>query len=106
LTILFPELLIQPTLQAPKSPDELNESLKQWFYHVFTESNDQTFKVSYACIDVRDVAAAHVMALRTEAAGGERLIISEGMHDAPPSPVCTILNLFHEIRRANLARNA
>jgi len=52
--------------------------LKFWFYNVFTNSGDQSFKVSYACIDVRDVAVAHVTALRREAAGGERLIISEG----------------------------
>ena len=76
--------------------------MKQWF---FTESNDQNFKITYACIDIRDVAVAHVMALRKEAAGSERLIHSEGMHDPPPSPVCIILDPCHKIRHANLARH-
>jgi len=82
LTISPPQI-IKPTLHALDSPDELNASLKFWFYNVFTNQGDPSFKVSYACIDVRDVAAAHVTALRREAAGGERIIVSAGVCTTP-----------------------
>jgi nucleoside-diphosphate-sugar epimerase len=34
-----------------------------------------------AWVDVRDIARAHVLAARSESAGGERIIVSGGSHN-------------------------
>ena len=48
------------------------------YKNVFTDQPDDVLQGTYGYIHVRDIAAAHVAALRTEAAGGERIIILEG----------------------------
>ena len=50
-----------------------------FFYDkVFADQPDDALQETHAFIHVRDVAAAHVAALRKEAAGGQRIIIAEG----------------------------
>jgi len=52
------------------------------FYdNVFADKPDDTLQETHAFIHVRDIAAAHVVALRKEAAGGERIIVAEGTFD-------------------------
>jgi len=45
---------------------------------VFREKGDKVLMTTYGYVQVQDAAAARVMALQKEAAGGERIIISEG----------------------------
>ena len=48
------------------------------YKNVFTDQPDDVLQGTYGYIHVHDVAAAHVAALKNEAAGGERIIVSEG----------------------------
>ena len=48
------------------------------YNNVFTDKPDDDLQTTYGYIHVHDIAAAHVAALRNKAAGGERIIISEG----------------------------
>jgi nucleoside-diphosphate-sugar epimerase len=50
--------------------------MTSFYDNVFTDKPD--VYVLDAFIHVQDAAAAHVAALKKEAAGGERIIISEG----------------------------
>ena len=52
--------------------------MKVFYTNLVTEKLDDVLQTSYGYIHVRDVALAHVAALRNEAAGGERIIIAEG----------------------------
>ena len=45
---------------------------------MLTVQPDDVLQGTYGYVHVHDVAAAHVAALKNEAAGGERIIISEG----------------------------
>jgi len=48
------------------------------YQNMLTDQPDDVLQGTYSYIHVHDIAAAHVAALRNEAAGGERIIISEG----------------------------
>jgi nucleoside-diphosphate-sugar epimerase len=61
-----------------KTPADLNLSMAVVYKNMFTDQPDDVLQGTYGYIHVRDIAAAHVAALRNEAAGGERIIISEG----------------------------
>ena len=48
------------------------------YKNMLTDQPDDVLQGTYGYIHVHDVAAAHVAALKNEAAGGERIIVSEG----------------------------
>jgi nucleoside-diphosphate-sugar epimerase len=59
----------------------LNSSLVHFWVNVISTDTSKTKEgLSFAAswVDVRDVAQGHVLALQKEAAGGERIILSEG----------------------------
>ncbi|KAF8953555.1 hypothetical protein BDZ97DRAFT_1929563 [Flammula alnicola] len=78
LVALCPPLILGPPLQEVKMPAHLNDSLAMWFNMVFTEMPDSVLKDTHGYVHVKDVAAAHVLALNLEDAAGERMIISSG----------------------------
>ncbi|KAH9487447.1 Putative uncharacterized oxidoreductase [Psilocybe cubensis] len=65
-------------LQRVDTPENLNSSLEMWWKHIALEQPDDVLKGTYGYIDVRDVAAAHVVSLQKDAAGGERIIVANG----------------------------
>ncbi|KAF4621469.1 hypothetical protein D9613_001222 [Agrocybe pediades] len=78
LVTIQPPFVIGPPLQEVKAPSELNVSLDTFFKNMCTERPEDVLKGSYGYVHVEDVAKAHVDSLKTEAAGGQRLIISSG----------------------------
>ncbi|KAF8956235.1 D-lactaldehyde dehydrogenase [Flammula alnicola] len=78
LVALNPPLVLGPPLQEVKTPAHLNVSLDIWFNMVFTEKPDAVLKSTHGYVHVKDIAAAHVIALEKEAAGGERIIVASG----------------------------
>ncbi|KAK7013736.1 D-lactaldehyde dehydrogenase [Favolaschia claudopus] len=73
LTVLNPPLILGPILHEVSSPSLLNTSALQ-MYNTYTTPD---FVAGGGCwVDVRDIALAHVLAVKKEAAGGERIIIS------------------------------
>ncbi|KAF8886264.1 D-lactaldehyde dehydrogenase [Gymnopilus junonius] len=79
LVVINPPLVVGPTLLDVKTPKDLNFSLIIWWTAVSKGIANDAFKASYAYIDVRDVASAHVLALSKEEAAGERIIVSNGV---------------------------
>ncbi|KZT02608.1 NAD(P)-binding protein [Laetiporus sulphureus 93-53] len=81
LVVLNPPYVFGPATQEVGAPEALNESMLDWFHSVFKGSRDakQLSAVGSSWIDVRDLADAHLLALQKEEAGGERIIISEGV---------------------------
>jgi nucleoside-diphosphate-sugar epimerase len=71
----------QPTIHDVEGPDSLNSS-SILFYNAVVKNNffgaDLLTSPSHAWVDVRDVAAAHIRALETPSAAGERIIVSAG----------------------------
>ncbi|KAF8959881.1 D-lactaldehyde dehydrogenase [Flammula alnicola] len=78
LVALNPPLVLGPPLQEVKTPAHLNVSLDIWFNMVFAEKPDAVLKSTHGYVHVKDIAAAHVIALEREAAGGERIIVASG----------------------------
>jgi len=72
----------QPTIHEVSSLESLNTSMVDFFDVVVKGDKDQAFlsTACNVCIDVRDTAAAHVLAGETEAAGGERIIVKNGTY--------------------------
>ena len=70
----------QPVIHDVASLSSLNTSMKVWYEKVVadTPKSKEALSDSYSWVDVRDAALAHVLALETEAAGGERIITSGG----------------------------
>ncbi|KAJ7490816.1 D-lactaldehyde dehydrogenase [Mycena latifolia] len=90
LSVMNPPLVVGPVIHAVLSPEALNTS-SIWMYNTFTKPKGPTLP-SMSWVDVRDLALAHVRALQTEEAGGERFLISAGefawqdwLDAAPPS---------------------
>lgn len=61
--------------------NSLNTSMQSWYDTVVpdTPKTKEALAASNAWVDVRDVGDAHVLALETGAAGGERIIVSAGV---------------------------
>ncbi|TCD64033.1 methylglyoxal reductase (NADPH-dependent) gre2 [Steccherinum ochraceum] len=83
LTTICPPFVYGPPIHEINGGSEgLNQSLKDWFNIVLkgTKDSDKEFlaKVGSSWVDVRDVAKAHVLALKTVDAGGQRIIVSTG----------------------------
>ncbi|KZT02568.1 NAD-P-binding protein [Laetiporus sulphureus 93-53] len=81
LVVLNPPYVFGPVIQEVGAPEALNGSMLDWFDSVLKGSLDakQLSTIGWPWIDVRDLANAHLLALQKEAAGGERIIVSEGV---------------------------
>ncbi|KAF9482967.1 D-lactaldehyde dehydrogenase [Pholiota conissans] len=78
LVTLCPPLVLGPPLQDVPTPNDLNISLKIWFNLISTEKDDQVLGSTHGFIHPKDIAGAHVLALKKEAAGGHRIIVAGG----------------------------
>ncbi|KAH9838563.1 uncharacterized protein C8Q71DRAFT_704621 [Rhodofomes roseus] len=84
LVVCNPPWILGPTLQPVSKPDDLNESMKIWYYAIINgidASGNPQKKEFYThfgmtWIDVRDVAEALTVAAEKERTAGERIIIS------------------------------
>ncbi|KAJ7064076.1 D-lactaldehyde dehydrogenase [Mycena amicta] len=75
LVCVNPPLVVGPTIHAVSSPTGLNTSAF-FMWNAFTKPGAAAGGGCW--VDVRDLAAAHVQALKKEEAGGERIIICAG----------------------------
>ncbi|KAF8874571.1 NAD-P-binding protein [Gymnopilus junonius] len=74
---LHPPFVFGPTLQKVKKPDDMNASMKNFFWDMITkEMPDDVLQDTFSFVDVRDVADAHVLALKIAKAAGERIVIA------------------------------
>lgn len=80
LVCLNPPFVFGPTLHAVTDAPSLNQSVKDWFNTVVTGGKDNNFLTTAGgCwVDVRDIALAHVKAIKTPEASEQRVIISAG----------------------------
>ncbi|KAF6755242.1 D-lactaldehyde dehydrogenase [Ephemerocybe angulata] len=79
ISIINPPLIFGPAIQTPKSASDLPTTLKVWWDSVVEfSSKPSLLSIPNGWVDVRDIAEAHVRAMETEAAGGERIIVAEG----------------------------
>ncbi|KAF9813505.1 hypothetical protein IEO21_05542 [Rhodonia placenta] len=80
LVVLNPPYVFGPAIHEVGAPESLNESMHDWFHSVLKGSKDpkQLSTIGSCWIDVRDLAEAHVLAIKKEEAGSNRIIISEG----------------------------
>ncbi|KAF5334248.1 hypothetical protein D9611_014571 [Ephemerocybe angulata] len=81
ISVINPSLVFGPAIQPPKSASDLPSTLKLWWDSVIEPSSKpdvMTLSIPNGWVDVRDIAEAHVRAMETAEAGGERIIVSEG----------------------------
>ncbi|CCM04264.1 uncharacterized protein FIBRA_06433 [Fibroporia radiculosa] len=80
LVVLNPPYVFGPTIHEVSAAEALNESMHDWFYSIFKGSKNakQLSTIGSSWVDVRDLAEAHVLAIKRPEAGGERIIVSEG----------------------------
>ncbi|CAL1709339.1 unnamed protein product [Somion occarium] len=80
LVVLNPPFVFGPVLHAVDSPESLNTSVKDWYTFVLKGKGDPQAVATFASawVDVRDLAEAHVLAIKKEVAGGNRIIVSAG----------------------------
>ncbi|EFI28545.1 D-lactaldehyde dehydrogenase [Coprinopsis cinerea okayama7 len=80
ISVLNPPFVFGPMIQQVSSPTSLNTSMQYWWNFVIEDGQKsrQALSASNSWVDVRDLADAHILALEKEAAGGERIIISQG----------------------------
>ncbi|KAF9237170.1 hypothetical protein BU15DRAFT_76272 [Melanogaster broomeanus] len=85
LAVLNPPLVLGPAIHEVTTPSSLNTSAAMFYNYVANGAkasaagNDFLANTGTCWIDVRDLAEAHALALETEAAGGERFIVSAGL---------------------------
>ncbi|KAH9487432.1 Putative uncharacterized oxidoreductase [Psilocybe cubensis] len=81
LTVLNPPFIFGPPIHKVDSSSSLNTSMQSWFDNVVDGRNitKEDLSDSTCWIDVRDAALAHVLSLEKPEAGGERIIITEGV---------------------------
>ncbi|KIK66138.1 hypothetical protein GYMLUDRAFT_239777 [Collybiopsis luxurians FD-317 M1] len=83
-TVINPPWIFGPPIHEVTSPEHLNNSNRCWYKAVIKGNYyfgrdpkaDPEVDPGHGWIDIRDVAEAHVRALETPAAGGERIIVS------------------------------
>ncbi|KAF8883620.1 D-lactaldehyde dehydrogenase [Gymnopilus junonius] len=80
LTTLLPSFVWGPPVQILKGPQYLNESLKILWSMITDYQPDEALRRTFSLIHNRDVSAAHVVALRKETAGGERILVTNGSY--------------------------
>ncbi|OSD07846.1 NAD-P-binding protein [Trametes coccinea BRFM310] len=80
LVALNPSFVVGPVLHEVDRPENLGWTAKEWYDKVVRGQIDieAMANTGEMYVDVRDIAQAHVLALRTPAAGGNRFIISAG----------------------------
>ncbi|KAF9232841.1 hypothetical protein BU15DRAFT_67092 [Melanogaster broomeanus] len=85
LAVLNPPFVFGPAIHEVATPSSLNTSAAIFYNYVAdgakanAAGNDFLANTGTCWIDVRDLAEAHALALETEAAGGERFIVSAGL---------------------------
>lgn len=54
--------------------------MQNWWQHVLSEGpkSKEELATGFSCVDVRDMAEAHIIALEKEEAKGQRIVISAG----------------------------
>ncbi|KAH9838568.1 NAD(P)-binding protein [Rhodofomes roseus] len=80
LAVVNPPYVFGPAIHEVGAPETLNESMYDWFHTVFkgSKTKEQLSSTGACWIDVRDLAEAHVLAIKKQEAGGERIIVSQG----------------------------
>ncbi|TFY65554.1 hypothetical protein EVG20_g5537 [Dentipellis fragilis] len=77
LVVILPSYVFGPALHEVKKPMQLNQSLREIFQYVLKTKNTLPAPEGiYACIDVRDLATAHVLSAKKPEASNNRLIVS------------------------------
>ncbi|KAH9918737.1 NAD(P)-binding protein [Epithele typhae] len=79
LVALNPPFVFGPFLHEVASPEQLNTSAHDWYFNIVKgKLSPDGYVNGGACwVDVRDIATAHALALKTEAAAG-RFIVAAG----------------------------
>ncbi|KAI8621483.1 hypothetical protein BC830DRAFT_1094171 [Chytriomyces sp. MP71] len=78
LVIINPPFIFGPHIHPCAKPDSLNTSVKM-VYDFYTGTTKEVNPLMAAgCVDVRDVAKAHVLAIANGASGGNRFLVSSG----------------------------
>ncbi|KAJ7451103.1 hypothetical protein FB451DRAFT_710788 [Mycena latifolia] len=80
ITTINPVMIFGPPLQSVSSPDRLNTSSQQ-LYQLISGKMDTILPRAEGVplfVDVRDVAAAHILALKNDALIGKRVLLSGG----------------------------
>jgi len=79
LVVLHPPFVFGPVKHEAAAPAELNETMRLWFQVVFSDLFEGELGTrGEEWIDVRDLAEAHTLALQTQKAAGQRIVISNG----------------------------
>lgn len=78
LVALCPSFVYGPILHEVHSPEKLNATMNE-FANVVFKGQPRPSGFQSAWVDVRDVAAAHGLALEKEEAGGKRFLLNGGM---------------------------
>ncbi|KAI0635002.1 NAD-P-binding protein [Trametes polyzona] len=80
LVVLNPPFVFGPAIHGVGAPESLNESAREWYLKVVKGEidNEGLANIGSSYVDVRDLALAHVLALKKPEAGGERIIVSAG----------------------------
>lgn len=75
---IFTYFPLQPTIHEVGKLEDLNTSSEFWFSHVIKNTRDgpDLSKPVGSYVDARDVALANVLAVETETAGDERILVS------------------------------
>ncbi|TFY65555.1 hypothetical protein EVG20_g5536 [Dentipellis fragilis] len=77
LVVVLPTYVFGPALHEVKAPMQLNQSLREVYQYVLkTQDTLPAPEGVYACVDVRDCAAIHVLSAKTPEVGNNRLIAS------------------------------
>lgn len=77
---LNPPYVYGPWLHQVEAPEQLNTSMLAFWDAVIkgNKTMEELATEGQSWVDVRDLAVAHVLALKREEAGGERIIVSSG----------------------------
>ncbi|EPQ50349.1 NAD P-binding protein [Gloeophyllum trabeum ATCC 11539] len=80
LVVLNPPYVFGPIIHDVPGPDQINTSMAEFYNTLLKGAKDEkTLATLGNCwIDVRDLALAHVLAIETQEAGGNRFIVSQG----------------------------
>jgi len=80
IVVLNVPFVFGPLLHSSEAPENLDENISKMFKNISNPEKlrDQVslWKTGNCCVDVRDAANAHTVALVKEEAGGERIIVS------------------------------
>ncbi|KAI0707581.1 NAD(P)-binding protein [Cerioporus squamosus] len=78
LVVVHPTYVFGPILHEVDKPDHLNESMRIFYDATVggTYDKETLATLGSSFVDVRDLGMAHVLAIKTPEAGGERIIIS------------------------------